>query len=433
MENWKQKKLFEICEVNPETRNRNWLHSEIEYIDISSVGTGQLIESPKRLSLEHAPSRAQRIVRKGDIIVSTVRPNRRSFLYLKETKPETIASTGFVVLRAKENNDSRFLYYLVTSQEFTDYLVSKAEGSAYPAVNPNVFSNADVLVPDYEEQKAIAKILSSLDDKIELNRRMNETLEAIARALFKAWFVDFEPIRANMENRPSESASPEITKLFPSEFENGIPKGWTITKFGELFSLVVDNRGKTPPLSSDGYKLLEGYQIFCDKPFPDFSNSEKQKFVSEEVFNSLKWFRTKHPQYLDILCATVGTLPKWCFAPSQVDFGIAQNVVALRTNKELASPYFAKCLMNTDNFLWNFNSRIVTTAQPSIKVGPLKDILIILPTKSLIIEFDKIAQPIYSHLQQIFNQSQTLAEIRDSLIPRLISGKIPVSKIEGEG
>ncbi|MFN2393834.1 MAG: restriction endonuclease subunit S, partial [Pyrinomonadaceae bacterium] len=124
--------------------------------------------------------------------------------------------------------DPKFIYYLLKTLDFTGH----NSGSAVPSLNRNFIHPLKVYVPDsIEEQKAIAKILSSLDDKIELNRQMNATLEAIARALFKAWFVDFEPARANMENRPSESASPEIAKLFPSEFENGIPKGWT---FGTL-------------------------------------------------------------------------------------------------------------------------------------------------------------------------------------------------------
>ncbi|MBI2976296.1 MAG: restriction endonuclease subunit S, partial [Chloroflexi bacterium] len=187
---WRQILLHEVCETNPDKRDSSWPHAVIEYIDISAVGTGTLIEAPQVLTLDKAPSRAQRLVRPGDTIVSTVRPNRRSFLYLREPVPNTVVSTGFAVLRAKQDLDSKFLYYLVADQVFTDYLTAHADGSAYPAVNANVFSEAELSLPPLPEQRAIAHILGALDDKIELNRRMNRTLESMARALFKQWFVD---------------------------------------------------------------------------------------------------------------------------------------------------------------------------------------------------------------------------------------------------
>jgi type I restriction enzyme, S subunit len=326
--------------------------------------------------------------------------------------------------------DKDFVYYALTSKyEFLSTLARG--GSTMPIINKSQFERISIFLPPITEQRRIAEILSSLDDKIELNRQMNATLEAMAKALFKAWFVDFEPVRANLEGRPSASASVEIAKLFPAEFDGDLPKGWRIVMFWDLFSFVVDNRGKTPPLSLQGIKLLESFQISCENPFPDFSNTSKQKFVSEGIYNSLKWFRTKHPQHLDILCATVGAgLPKWCFTPSKISFGLAQNAVAFRTNDKITSPFFAKCLMDTDDFLWNFNSRIVTTAQPSIKVGPLKAIPIILPPRDLIRCFDKVTIPIYTKLEQIYYQNQMLTELRDSLLPRLISGKIRVDEAE---
>ncbi|MFV0390088.1 MAG: restriction endonuclease subunit S, partial [Pyrinomonadaceae bacterium] len=121
-------------------------------------------------------------------------------------------STEFLVFRGKENvsiND--FVYYLSRFNEVRSFAEKNMSGtSGRQRVNKDAFANLELELPPIEEQKEIAEILSSLDDKIELNWQMNATLEAMARAMFKAWFVDFEPVRANMENRPSESASPEI-------------------------------------------------------------------------------------------------------------------------------------------------------------------------------------------------------------------------------
>ncbi|MCL6559049.1 MAG: restriction endonuclease subunit S [Firmicutes bacterium] len=194
---WQTVRLGDVCLINPEKRGPDWPYKVMEYIDISSVGTGVLNQKPEVIAVQDAPSRAQRLVQNGDVIVSTVRPNRRSFLFLKDPKPNTVVSTGFAVLRSTDKIDPRFLYYVISTQDFTDYLEAHTEGSAYPAVSVEIFEEARIGLPPLPEQRAIAHILGTLDDKIELNRRMNETLEAIARAIFKSWFVDFDPVIDN--------------------------------------------------------------------------------------------------------------------------------------------------------------------------------------------------------------------------------------------
>src|SRR5690606_35143703 len=114
---------------------------------------------------------------------------------------------------------------------------SRANSGVQVNLSTSSIKDSELTIPPLKEQRAVARILSAFDDKIELNRRMNATLEEMARALFKAWFVDFEPVHANREGRPSTSASPEIAKLFPSEFENGIPKGWYHRTIGRIASI----------------------------------------------------------------------------------------------------------------------------------------------------------------------------------------------------
>jgi len=216
MSEWRTTILDEICFVNPEQRDRTYPHQRVNYIDISSVASGEITSPPQELLLSEAPSRAQRIVRQGDILVSTVRPNRRSFVMLGEVPPNTLASTGFAVLRAKNSNDPNFIYGLIRDQSFTDYLVSRAEGSAYPAVNSSVFKEAEIVIPEPPEQFEIGTVLSSLDKKILTLKQQNETLEAMARAIFKSWFVDCDPVRAKAEGRTPEGMDAATAALFPS-------------------------------------------------------------------------------------------------------------------------------------------------------------------------------------------------------------------------
>ena len=210
---WKTCKLRECCDFNPSSIKANWPHRSLRYIDISSVGEGVATASPTLFLREDAPSRAQRLVAPGDSLLSTVRPNRRSMLWLGSVNDDVVVSTGFAVLRVKAGvMEPRFLYYTIFDQWFTDYLVTREKGAAYPAVGTSDIGDAKILLPPLPEQRAIAHVLGTLDDLIELNRETNEILEEMARALFKSWFVDFDPVRRNKD----EGGRMKILPLHPS-------------------------------------------------------------------------------------------------------------------------------------------------------------------------------------------------------------------------
>ncbi|WP_339186039.1 restriction endonuclease subunit S [Brevibacillus sp. FSL K6-6036] len=156
-EGWSFKRLDELVAINEQSVGKNYPFDQIEYIDISSVATG-VLEGTTTYMLDEAPSRAKRLVFSGDIIWSTVRPNRKSYLYIHRPAENTVVSTGFAVITPK-TVPSSFLYCHVTTDEFVDYLVSNAEGSAYPAVRPDVFARAMVCVPTED-------VLASFDEKV---------------------------------------------------------------------------------------------------------------------------------------------------------------------------------------------------------------------------------------------------------------------------
>jgi len=181
---WETVKLGDVALINNQSIGRDFGYEDIRYIDISSVGTGVLNEV-KTISLEKAPSRAKRIVHHGDVILSTVRPNRRSFLYIKNPDKNTIVSTGFAVLTANSDLDKRFLYYVINDQKVTDYLTNSAKGAAYPAVDTEIVSKIEFLKPSLPTQRKIASILSAYDDLIENNTRRIKILEEMAQSIYK--------------------------------------------------------------------------------------------------------------------------------------------------------------------------------------------------------------------------------------------------------
>ena len=144
-EGWEVKRLDEVADINPQSITQRNAPEKIGYIDISSVGTG-VIDEVKPMLFNEAPSRARRVVVDGDIIWATVRPNRKQYSFICKPLPNTIVSTGFAVIRSKSLPES-YLYSFTTTDSFTGYLINHATGSAYPAVNSDIFQKAGILVP----------------------------------------------------------------------------------------------------------------------------------------------------------------------------------------------------------------------------------------------------------------------------------------------
>ena len=306
MTEWKECKLKELADFNPDSLTAKSKLQFINYLDTGNITKGKIDTIQYlNLSTDKVPSRAKRIAKKNDIVYSTVRPNQEHYGIIKNPVDNMIVSTGFVVLRSKEDKCySDFLYYFLTLPENTEYLSNVAEDSttAYPSITPDVIMDMDISLPPLPEQKAIAEVLSSLDDKIDLLTRQNKTLEDLAQAYFRKWFI--------------EDASDE----------------WEVGKLGD-FVEVIDNRGKTPPYQDipTEYPIIEVKSISGDNRFIDYQKCEK--FVLESTYKT--WFRG-YIKPLDVLVSTVGSVGE--IAQVLLEHGvIAQNVIGLRSKG--TSPY----------------------------------------------------------------------------------------------
>ena len=179
--NYKIGRLADVAKVNERSITKEYPNSEIEYIDISSVATGHL-DGTTRYSLADAPSRARRLVKHGDTIWSTVRPNRKSFLFISKPKENLVVSTGFAVLTPTKIPPS-FLYFWVTTDEFVDYLVSNADGSAYPAVLSERFAEAEMIMPPKEILDRFENVAGSMLAHIAHNENESRTLASLRDSL----------------------------------------------------------------------------------------------------------------------------------------------------------------------------------------------------------------------------------------------------------
>lgn len=180
-ENWEPHTLGDLISINKLKLTQDYKLENIEYIDISSVSTGNL-DSTSPYDVKNAPSRAKRLVSHGDTIWSTVRPNRKSYLYISNPKENVVVSTGFVVLTPEKIPPS-YLYSFVTTDFFIDYLISNADGSAYPAVLPIVFARAEILLPPDDLLTEFHQLVDPVREKIALNDIENKVLNELRDTL----------------------------------------------------------------------------------------------------------------------------------------------------------------------------------------------------------------------------------------------------------
>lgn len=413
---WRTDRLGSIAEINPEQVQADYPHAEIQYLDISGVSRG-CVGPPVVLPLDKAPSRARRIVKSGDTILSTVRPGNRAYAYLRQVPRNLVVSTGFAVLRAKSQLcEPRFLYYLSTSDPLIKYLASIAdERSAYPSVNPSDIADCIVPIPPLPQQRAIARILGTLDDKIELNRRMNETLEVMARAIFKAWFVDFEPVRAKMEGRWRKGQSlpglpAHLYDLFPERLVGSelgeIPEGWEVGCLDDEFDLTM---GQSPP--GETYNEVgEGTPFYQGRM--DFGF----RFPSQRVYCTAPTRFVKAGDTLVSIRAPVGDINM-----ALEDCAIGRGLAAARHRTGTRS-YTYYYMSSIKEVFKKFEAE--GTVFGSITKKDFRTISCVIPPRQVVLAYEMSVSGLDDRIEINERQSRTLAILRDALLPKLVSGRI---------
>jgi len=328
-------------------------------------------------------------------------------------------------LKCNEDIDPRFLVYLLKDRVFQSHIRQTATGTTIKNVSLALIREYEFDLPLKSDQQAIAHILGTLDDKIELNQKMNQTLEDIAKAIFKSWFVDFDPVRAKAEGRPT-GLPPEISDLFPDQLVDSgigeIPKGWILSAFDDLVEEYIDNRGKTPPTENSGIPLVEIKHIYPNSLFP---NLNTDKYVSKDTLES--WFR-KYVKKYDVLISTVGTIGLTSIVFNE-EFAIAQNILGFRFKNESLST-FMFCMIKSMYFQNQINARLIETVQKSIKRKDLNTIPVLVPDENLIGRFFNIVNPLIERSYNNSCQNEVLSELRDTLLPKLISGELRIPDAE---
>jgi type I restriction enzyme S subunit len=326
---------------------------------------------------------------------------------------------GKVLIKNGVELDKGFLFYLLRTAEYRHEVLASATGTTVKHTSPGRILAHKARIPPLAQQKAIAGVLGALDDKIELNRRMNATLEAMARALFQSWFVDFEPVRAKLDGRQPTGMDRATADLFPDSFEESalgdIPKGWetgSILRQADLIS------GGTPKTDVAAYwngdvPWASAKDVSqCGEAFLVSTERTITKLGTEESSTKII------PEFATVVVARGATTGRL----TMFGHSMAMNQTCYGLRSKFDAPFSLYCSAR------NFIDRIVQGGHGSIfdtiTTSTFEATKVLLAPTELLRAFDRQVTPLFKQVHANLYQSRTLATLRDTLLPKLLSGDI---------
>lgn len=396
----KKYKLGDVAQIigggTPSTSKEEYWNGEISWLtprDLTGYSSKYILKGERNITEEGLKNSSARLMPKGTVLMTS----RAPIGYLAIAGDELCTNQGFksfIVDEDKINNE--YLYYLLKSN--IERIKSLGTGSTFAEVSASILKSFEIEIPDLPTQRQIAQILSSLDDKIELNLRMNHTLEAMAQAIFKEWFVHF--------NFPG----------FDGELVDGLPKGWRMGKLGEEFYLIM---GQSPPGTSYN-EIGEGMVFYQGRTDFGFRFPTNRLYTTEPK-------RIAKP--LDTLVSVRAPVGDINMANEMCCVGRGLSSVRHKSNAYSFTYYMMKNLEPVFN---GFEGE--GTVFGSINKSNFECIEIIVPSDEIVSEFETVVNPIDDKILENTKQIQTLTQTRDTLLPKLMSGSLNLDSFDlGDG
>ena len=422
---WREVTLGDVAVMNDATYSPKETWAFINYLDTGNITENRIAEIQNLVAgRDKIPSRARRKVEPNDIVYSTVRPNQRHFGLIRDVPDNFLASTGFTVMRGKQDVAcTDYLYWFLAQDHVTEYLHSIAENStsAYPSIRPRDLEELTLPLPPLPEQRAIAHILGTLDDKIELNRRMNQTLEQMARAIFQDWFVDFGPVRAKLESR--EPYLPEdLWALFPDRLVDSelgeIPEGWEVKALEQLAELNPSDPMKKGTVAP----YLDMAALPTSGPSPD--DAVLREFTSGTRFRNGDTLLARITPCLENgKTAFVQSLPQDTVGWGSTEFIVMRSIPPVPTE-------YTYLLARERRFRAHaVQSMTGTSGRQRARTEALAGYPLVFPPADTWGKFGLMAGQVFRRIESNREETTTLAAQRDALLPKLVSGEVRVGAI----
>jgi type I restriction enzyme S subunit len=373
----------------------------------------------------------EKVSRPGDVVFTSKGTVGR-FAFVRPNTPRFVYSPQLCYWRSLDSKviDSQYLFYWMKSNEFwlqAERVKGQTDMADYVSLGDQ--RRMFLTLPPLGEQRAIARILGALDDKIELNRRMNRTLEAMAQAIFRSWFVDFEPVSAKRDGRKPAGMDDATAALFPEHFQETemgpIPAGWDVSSIGMIANVIDCLHSKKPERSTSGKPLLQLSNIRGD----GLLDSSELYLIAETDYD--KWVSRMEAREGDCVITNVGRVGAVSQIPPGLKAALGRNMTGIRCKASHPFPTFLiECLLSDamrDEISQKTDAGTILDAL-NVKNIPL--LRFILPSQAILEAFEKRMRPVRAKMEQNFKNSLTLRSLRDNLLPQLLSGELRVKYAE---
>lgn len=431
--NWRISTLGEICQegggdiqtgpFGSQLHASDYVISGIPSIMPANIKDGRVSEDGiARITEADAKRLSKYLTKAGDIVYSRRGDVERCAL-IRKREEGWLCGTGCLRVRPGSGVvDPDFCSHFLSHPETKEWISRHAVGATMPNLNTQILSALPVLLPSLQEQKAIAHILGTLDDKIELNRKTNETLEAMAKALFKSWFVDFDPVRAKAEGRPTGLPA-EIIDLFPDSFEDSelgeIPSGWETGRLEEILEIDPPrqlSRGSISPYLEMKGVPTSGHSA-VDVIGREFSSGSKFRNGDTLLARITPCLENGKTAFVDFL------------KDGETGWGSTEFIVMCGRREEV-NP-FAYYLARSEVFRNNAIQHMVgSSGRQRVPSDAVSGFTLPLPPEEVLVKFGLLASGFMHRISANADQSSILSKIRDALLPRLISGEIRIPDAE---
>ncbi|MDA3833142.1 MAG: restriction endonuclease subunit S [Spirochaetales bacterium] len=452
---WEKKKIQDIVTILGDGLHGTPAYSddgEYYFINGNNLENGRIVFRDKTKRVDHSQFlKFQKNLNDRTLLVS-INGTIGNVAYYNGEKVVLGKSTCYFNLA--NDVDKRFIRYILSGHLFISYLDSYATGTTIKNVSLKSMRDFSFKLPPLSEQKNIAHILGALDDRIELNRRMNETLESMAQVLFKSWFVEFDPVidnglasgkkipeelrdRAKARAALGDKRKPlpeEIRALFPDEFTHSaelgwIPKGWevkTVSDFVEKLSKGTTARKVDISNAKDEPKVP--FLKVKDIDDKGIIKTEKLELIPRSVHEGpLKRSVLKEG---DILFSIAGTIGRTAVVPAELHDSNSNQAIAFVRSKEKSKTYFLLQFLRSKNIQNRVHSRIVQAVQANVSLTELGNLPVIYACEGIINYLNEHLTGIYHQKNHLHSGSERLKKLRDTLLPKLLSGEVRIPEAE---
>jgi type I restriction enzyme S subunit len=431
------KTLGEVCSVGDGAHSKvQRVESGIPYLTSKNIGEGILkldkldfISEESFEKLFSKESKATRRPQAGDVLFGIIGSFGNTYRY-KESDHFGFSSSIGILRPDPKQLDSEYLYYVVSSKKFRDNHANHNAGSVQGYTNIPTVKGLHIPVPSLNVQRKISQILSSLDYKIQLNTQTNQTLEEMAQAIFKSWFVDFDPVKAKRNGEQREGMDAATASLFPEklvESELGlIPEGWDAGTVGSVTAAKGGYAFKSKQFVDEGNPVIKIKNITSAGTV---TTSDCQ-CVDDDIAKTASRFKLSDGDLLMAMTgATVGK--SGIYVSDGRDGYLNQRVARFESKVDSTQPcWFTYNLVNKDSIFEQIVGAAQGSAQPNISSKGIEQVKTVIPTFDLISKYQELVAPLYAKWISNFRENSQLSELRDTLLPKLLSGEIELGETE---